>query len=175
MLAITTLDTKKKILNPRDENIFYNKIFRTNGRTIVPNETTRRHGIYKYGQLLDEVQKRTNHQQYIRGIATVYDNITEKDLYNRQEHILITLTQGKIIFNMVTEKNLYEEILIKKYYEHHSTLKWVQQLNDHIEWKDVWEAVHNPLATEDTKTLIWEQIHLNMYTTHSYNKWHKRN
>ena len=38
---------------------------------------------------------------------------------------------------------------------------------------EVWQSVHNPLSTEDTKTLIWEQIHLNMYTTHSYNKWHK--
>ena len=37
----------------------------------------------------------------------------------------------------------------------------------------MWHSVHNPLSTEDTKTLIWEQIHLNMYTTYSYNKWHK--
>ena len=28
------------------------------------------------------------------------------------------------------------------------------------------------LITEDTKTTIWEQIHLNEYTTYSYNKWH---
>ena len=60
MMAITTLDTKKKILDPREENIFYNKIFLTNGRPIVPNETTRRYGLNNYGQLLDEVQKREN-------------------------------------------------------------------------------------------------------------------
>ena len=25
-----------------------------------------------------------------------------------------------------------------------------------------------------TKTIIWEQIHLNYYTQYTYNKWHKR-
>ena len=34
-------------------------------------------------------------------------------------------------------------------------------------------AVHNPVSTEETKTIVWEQIHLNNYTTYSYNKWHK--
>ena len=37
----------------------------------------------------------------------------------------------------------------------------------------MWAAVHNPVSTEDTKTLVWEQIHLNSYTTYSYNKWHQ--
>ena len=32
--------------------------------------------------------------------------------------------------------------------------------------------VNNPLSREDTKTVIWEQLHLNDYTTYSYNKWH---
>ena len=35
-------------------------------------------------------------------------------------------------------------------------------------------TVHNCLATEDTKSVIWEQLHLKMYITYSYNKWHKR-
>jgi len=114
--GITELDIKKKINNPREEKIFYNKTFCTNGRIIVPNETTRRHRVHSYGQLLDEVQKRANHQQYIRGIATLYDNITQKDLYNRQEHILITSNEGKIKFDNVTQKILYEEMMVKKYY-----------------------------------------------------------
>ena len=32
-----------------------------------------------------------------------------------------------------------------------------------------------PSSTEETTSFVWEQIHLNMYTTHSYNKWHKTN
>ena len=55
ILGITLLDKKKKIINPREENIFYNKTCLKNGRPLVPNETTPRHAIYYYGQLLDEV------------------------------------------------------------------------------------------------------------------------
>ena len=40
---------------------------------------------------------------------------------------------------------------------------------------DVWNAVHNFLNTNQTKTIIWEQIHLHYYTQYSYNKWHKKN
>ena len=43
-----------------------------------------------------------------------------------------------------------------------------------MEWDKVWETVHNRLATETTKSIIWEQLHLNMHTTYSYNKWHNR-
>ena len=44
-----------------------------------------------------------------------------------------------------------------------------------MEWDKVWNSVHNPLATEETTSFVWEQIHLNMYTTYSYNEWHKTN
>ena len=64
-------------------------------------------------------------------------------------------------------------MLLSYYNDHHSTTKWLQKISTYIEWNEVWQSVHNPLSSEDTTTLIWEQIHLNMYTTHSYNKWHK--
>ena len=41
-------------------------------------------------------------------------------------------------------------------------------------WDDVWRTVHNILTTNQTKTMIWQQIHLNFYTQYSYNKWHKK-
>ena len=34
---------------------------------------------------------------------------------------------------------------------------------------------NNFLSSNDTKTKIWQQIHLNFYTQYSYNKWHKTN
>ena len=37
-------------------------------------------------------------------------------------------------------------------------------LNDSIEWEKVWNAVHNVLSTNKTKSLIWQQIHLHFYT-----------
>ena len=35
--------------------------------------------------------------------------------------------------------------------------------------------VRNPLSTEETASIVWEQIHLNMCTTYAYNKLHKTN
>ena len=53
-----------------------------------------------------------------------------------------------------------------------STAKWVDKRRTPIEWDKVWQSGHNPLSAEETTSFVWEQIHLNMYTTHSYNKWH---
>ena len=57
--------------------------------------------------------------------------------------------------------------------DHHSQVKWVMKLQVSIIWDDVWNAVHNFLASNETKTAIWQQLHLNFYTQYSYNKWHK--
>ena len=48
------------------------------------------------------------------------------------------------------------------------------KLNSSIVCDEVWETVHNILSTNRTKTIIWQQIHLNFYTQYSYNKWHKK-
>ena len=74
--------------------------------------------------------------------------------------------QGNIKFKDVTQKLLYAEILKLKYKDHHSSAKWVIKLQTPVEW----ETVHNRLVTETTKSIIWEQLHLNMHTTYSYNK-----
>ena len=50
--------------------------------------------------------------------------------------------------------------------------KWVIKLNIVIIWEEVWTSIHNFLLSNETKTAIWEQIHLNFYTQYSYNKWH---
>ena len=68
---------------------------------------------------------------------------------------------------------LYEQLLKLHYRDHLSSAKWVEKLHTPVEWEKVWKSVHNPLSTEETASFVWEQIHLNMYTTHSYNKWHK--
>ena len=46
------------------------------------------------------------------------------------------------------------------------------KLNVPIIWDDVWNSVHNFLLSNETKTAIWQQLHLNYYTQYSYNKWH---
>ena len=61
----------------------------------------------------------------------------------------------------------------KNYVEHHCQEKWEDFFNTDIDWPKVWEALNNPITSEQVKTTIWEQIHLNDYCTYSYNKWHK--
>ena len=51
--------------------------------------------------------------------------------------------------------------------------KWVRKLNTVILWEEVWNSLHNFLVSNETRTAIWEQLHLNFYTQYSYNKWHK--
>ena len=39
-------------------------------------------------------------------------------------------------------------------------------------WPKIWENIHNQFFTEEIKSTVWSQIHLNFYTTYNYNKWH---
>ena len=157
------------------EKLFYNSTFLANNRVLTPTESTEQNKIYTYGQLLDEIQKRQIQQPYNIAVTALYDKLTTKDLQNRGDNIMTTTNHGKKKFQDMTEKIIYEELLLQNYRDHHHTAKWVQLFNTPINWKNVWHSVHNPLSTEDTKSLIWEQIHLNMYTTSSYNKGHKSN
>ena len=54
-------------------------------------------------------------------------------------------------------------------------IKWIEKLNTIFIIEEVWDSVHNFLSSNKTKTVIWEQIHLNFYTQYSYNKWHGTN
>ena len=73
----------------------------------------------------------------------------------------------------ITQKRLYDDAIIKTTTDHEYQTKWVDKLQTVIIWEEVWKVAHNFLLTSKTKTIIWEQIHLNFYTQYSYNKWHK--
>ena len=75
----------------------------------------------------------------------------------------------------MTHKQIYEAALITLYKDHHSQTKWSNQLNTVIPWDNVWDNVHKFLGTNETRTVIWQQLHLNFYTQYSYNKWHNVN
>ena len=96
--------------------------------------------------------------------------MTLKDFESRDEFYVGTY-DGLVKFSRVTQKLLYEEMLRSTSMDHFSQVKWVERLG-HIEWVQVWKAVHNKISFEETRSRIWEQIHLNNYTTSSYNKWH---
>ena len=87
---------------------------------------------------------------------------------------ILFINNGKEIqLSQATQKNLYEASLATNYRDHHSQAKWVTEINNSINWGNVWTAVHNILSTNQTKSTIWQHIHLNFYTQYSYNKWHK--
>ena len=168
--AITALETAKRITDPRIEPLFYNPTFCSGGKILLPNKTAEDGGILNYGQLLDEVALRTAGQPYRRHITAYFDRMTTQ-LDNRQDWTL-TLYTGPVPFQTVTAKILYAHLIRQLSKDHHSTERWVTRLRIPIIWDKVWDAIHNRLATEEVKSLLWEQLHLNMYTTYSYNKWH---
>ena len=75
--------------------------------------------------------------------------------------------------SMITQKDLYEDAILKTTTDHIYQTKWLEKLQILIVWEEVWNTVHNFLLSNKTKTIIWEQLHLNFYTQYSYNKWHK--
>ena len=84
-------------------------------------------------------------------------------------HHLLAITTGNFAFQKVTQSLLYAQIIRLHYRDHHSSAKWVEKLRNPVDWDKVLTSVHNPLSTEETTSFIWEQIHLNMYTTQLHN------
>ena len=60
--------------------------------------------------------------------------------------------------------------------DHSYQTRWPLEQTDLplIPWDAVWKSVHNNLFTEKIKSTIWEQIHLNFYTTYNYMIWHNK-
>ena len=83
--AMTTLDLRKQVLDPRNEKLFYNPIFQGRNvqalRITKPCETP---GVFTYGQLLDEVTLKNNGHPHRRHIANLFDRIILRDLDDRQ-------------------------------------------------------------------------------------------
>ena len=136
--------------------------------------TCQKNDIYTYGQILTEYEKQQKQEPHNRHIANIYTQIAHKDLANRTENVMYHTKHKKYIkFQETTHKDVYNELIKLDYKEHHSKIKWEERFpNTEINWNQVWNAINNPLTTEDTKTTVWSQIHLNDYTTYSYNKWH---
>ena len=77
------------------------------------------------------------------------------------------------IVSFVTQKIIYSELLHEQSTDHPYKTKWALERGLYlIDWDQVWDSIHVQFCTEEVKSTIWEQIHLNFYTTYSYNKWH---
>ena len=176
--SMTSLEPRKQILDRFEENIFFNPAFKDrNGRVIFPNDTCVEESIFKYSRFVLEQGAKNRGERYDRSIIAIYNKITVRDLKDRTEFFLCVGSE-LIPFQKVTKKLLYEQILKSSrdiYKDHHSSVKWVEELNIPIVWDKVWKSVHNPLASAETKSCIWSQIHLNDNTTATYNSWFRVN
>ena len=78
----------------------------------------------------------------------------------------------QLTFRNATCKDIYGELIGKTYKEHHLEEKWENKFSNYtLDWSKIWKSVNNPVASEDSRTVVWEQIHLYDYCTYSYNKW----
>ena len=156
------------------QHLFYNPLFTwKNGELLTLTKYCEKNKIYTFGQLLEEKTKEARKLPFDKTLT----NFLSKILLNpnvRREDVLVTKKGEVIKLTEITQKLLYEDSLLSISTDHHSQVKWVLKLNTSIIWEEVWETVHNFLSNNKTKTIIWQQVHLNFYTQHSYNKWHKK-
>ena len=174
--AMAKFETRKGIRNLHqwdNEHLFYNPLFTDDKEnTFTLTQHCEKNKIYTFEQLLEEKAKESRKLPFDKILINMFNKIRLKTNVTKEDKLSITNPLDEIKFTEITEKQLYEEaILLISTGTHHSELKWVNKLGC-IDWKEVWNAVHNILSTNKTKNIIWQQLHLNFYTQYSYNKWH---
>ena len=179
--GIARLNTYKHYSDINDEHLFFNPIFTTtiedeiHERTLTPFQHNDILGRIKtYGDLLAAETTITQR----RLLAAVQ---RKKSLINYvRENVKCNLIMGlhdrkEYPFNSITPKIIYAELIHAQSTSHIYQEKWGLQQRSLglIEWDKVWSTVQNQFFTEELKSSIWNQIHLNFYTTYNYNKWKK--
>ena len=173
--AFKKLQVQKGVVDPRNEKLFYNPLFKdAKGKIITINTTCEKHQAYTYGQIEDEFNKRTNGQPCITHVANIFNRVHLIDLPQCQENqIFDPRAQEFVSFKKASHKFIYSTLIARSYTVHHSVNRWTMRFpNQNIAWEEVWKSVNSPVCSADSKSAVWEQIHLNEYTTSSYNRWH---
>ena len=178
LLGISRLITRKHYVDIKDEIYFYNPILVTSieddmhDRTIKPfrgNRVLER--IRTYGELLQAESTLTN-PKLVAAIRRKLESI-HHIIDSPESHIVVGRMGGKEYkFETITQKQIYFELVVEQSRDHAYITKWRPSIFGMIDWDKVWNGVHNQFFTEVTKSSIWEQLHLNFYTTYNYNVWH---
>ena len=181
MQSLSMFRRKKGINDPRDwdtENIFYNPLILSKaGKTLKETKHFQDNKIYKLGQLLDEKSKEARKLPFDKKVVALANNISldigAMDYGIIKDHTIFLGNTKIVKMSQITQKDLYEDAILFKSKGHVHQEKWVTKLNTLVLWEEVWKSLHNILVSNETRTAIWEQLHLNFYTQYSYNKWHK--
>ena len=170
------LTLSKRIDDLNEEKVFYNPIFTdVYGKPLAITKRCEKQGVFHYRTIAQEYTKKALQLPYKAYVSNIFEKIARMDIAGKSQHtIFITSLQARVSFGVVTHKILYEELLRHTYLQHHSIEKWEDKFACEINWEKVWESTNNPVTSEDVKTTIWEQIHLNDYCTYNYNKWHNK-
>ena len=174
--TVTAMKLHKKIDDPRQEKLFYNPVFRdANGKVITINATCERHNAFTYGQIQDEFERKNNKLPHITHVANIFKRVHSVDLSLSQDYQIFDIqTQEYVPLIKASHKFIYNQLIARTYINHHSVKRWTDRFpNQAITWDLVWKSLNNPVSSVVSKSTVWEQVHLNDYTTSSYNRWHK--
>ena len=177
LLAVASLDIKKGIdsIDTWDkEHIFYNSVFLTEeGKTFPLTGYCEKMKIYLYEQLLQERSKKQRGLSHDKAITRLLDQVKINTSLARKDMLVLGDSENDIELLHTSQQVVYEQLLFKMIRLHISEVKWLDRFNVQS-WDDIWNTVFNFLSSNSTKTLIWQQLHLNFYTQYSYNKWHNQ-
>ncbi len=177
--GISKLDTWKHFPNINNEHLYYNRIFSTTQdedddleeKTVTPFQGNKYLcNIVTYGDLIAAENSLTQPKlkavirKKIESIAYIRPNISD--------HSVNGISSITVTFKHITQKFIYSQLIQQKSRDHNYQLKWIERSDVAINWDKVWESCHQQFFTEEVKSTIWEQTHLNFYTTYNYNKWH---
>ena len=178
--GISKLNTFKHVSDLNKEHLYYNPIFTTtvddeiHDRTITPFRGNRTlSGILTYGDLLT-AETEINQHKLLAAIRRKKNSIHHVR-QNVDQHLIIGLNDGKEYkFVGITQQLIYSELLHSQSRDHPYQTKWIferPELNM-VDWDKIWISMYDSFFSEKLNSTIWEQIHLNFYTTYNYNKWH---
>ena len=172
IMAFSTLDIQQGVPMAifGQQNIHFNRIFMdTNDKPFHITHRCDRDILLHYHTYQIEDIKRSMGQPHDKNLLRIYDLITYVT-HNSKEHAIITKNKGYLSLAKVTQKTLYNEFISTRYTDHHSTQRWEIYFPQPLQWNQIWQNCHNTLSMETTKTLIWEQLHLNFFTQYCHNK-----
>ena len=178
LLSLSRFQIKKGITTLNDwdkEHIFYNPLFtRTDGKTLKLDPYCKARKIFRYEQIIEEKRKQLARSPFDKRLVKILDSILVDTDVSKKD-IFIPVYEKELDLKEVTQKILYEEtLLVLNSQDHHSQGTLIEKLQIGFDWKHVWDSVHNILSSNETKTVIWQELHLNFYTQYSYNQWHKK-
>ena len=168
--AIADIQPRKKITDIYEHNVMYNDVFMTTNENFITHRYLDQIMIYKYGHLKSEKEKETNGQPHNKRLVKIFNAINinhnyVQDFYSI--HIIGEIEQTDMM--VVTSKQLYTTLLRNSYHLHTSEAFWQQFFPEYLDFQEIWASVNSPLLMEDTRSYIWEEIHLNFYNTYWFN------